>query len=446
MARFFAYILGVGALVVGAVWLADRPGSVTVLWEGWRIDTSVPVLLLLLALLVGVLTAVARLLLLLRRAPRRFAEARRNRHSRRGYLALADGFAAVAAGDGGRALKLAREAEARLQDPSLTRLLTAQAADLAGDTAFARGSYDALREQPETELVGLRGLIGQARKEGKRGEALELARRAVSLRPDSAWAVQALFEEQTQAGLWAEAEATLNHNPRSGAFTPARERHLRGVLAAERAAQAHEDGDRAGALKLARQALEHQPDLIPAAVLAVRLFTAEGKERKAAAVVEEAWRQAPHPELAQACFGIWPEDGVLRRAQRAERLAAFNPDHPESRLTVAEAFLEAGLWGQARSQLEPLAHDGASGRVAMLMARLEQSGNGDAEAATEWLRRAGSAPASSAWRCSSCLGEVGKWSVRCPNCGAFDTVSWSAPTRALVSLAEPMAGERDAGG
>lgn len=438
MTKIFVYILGVTALVVGAVWLADRPGLVTVQWEGWRADTSVPVLLAILAATVTLLTAVARTLLMLRRVPRRIAETHRTRRGHKGYLALSGGFAAIAAGDAHRALRLAKEAEARLKDPSLTLLLSAQAAELAGDIVSARGSYDALLERPETTLIGLRGLIGQLRKEDKHDEALALAVRAVSLRSDAAWAVQALFEEQSHAGLWADAEATLNHNPRAKAFSPEREQHLRAALATGRAIRVQEDGDRSGALKLARQALGHQPDFVPAAVLAVRLHTAEGKERKAAAVVEEAWRRAPHPELARACFDIWPGDNALRRAQRAERLAAFNPDHIDSKLVVAEAFLDAELWGQARSQLAPLAEN-ACRRAAVLMARLEQAERGNAEAATEWLRHASEAPAAPAWRCNSCVGEAPKWSLRCPSCGAFDSIVWTVPTRSLVSLAEPMA-------
>ena len=34
------------AAMLGAVWLAERPGSVTIEFRGWRIDTSVGVLLL----------------------------------------------------------------------------------------------------------------------------------------------------------------------------------------------------------------------------------------------------------------------------------------------------------------------------------------------------------------------------------------------------------------
>ena len=44
-----------------------------------------------------------------------------------------------------------------------------------------------MMEQPETEFLGLRGLLTQAIKRGDKGEALDLARRAYRLKPKSAW-------------------------------------------------------------------------------------------------------------------------------------------------------------------------------------------------------------------------------------------------------------------
>ena len=46
MVRIVSYVLGLALLIAGAVWLADRPGAVVVDWLGWRIETTMPVLLI----------------------------------------------------------------------------------------------------------------------------------------------------------------------------------------------------------------------------------------------------------------------------------------------------------------------------------------------------------------------------------------------------------------
>ena len=44
MIRIAIFLILVGALALGAAWLADRPGEVVITWQGMRLETSVMVL------------------------------------------------------------------------------------------------------------------------------------------------------------------------------------------------------------------------------------------------------------------------------------------------------------------------------------------------------------------------------------------------------------------
>ena len=39
------------AAMLGAVWLAERPGTLTAEWQGWRLDTNVGVVLIAIVVL-----------------------------------------------------------------------------------------------------------------------------------------------------------------------------------------------------------------------------------------------------------------------------------------------------------------------------------------------------------------------------------------------------------
>ena len=132
MRRLLTFLVLAGLAVAGAVWLADRPGEVTIRWQGWRADTTVPVLLVFLALLLVLLSLVGRLFRALFGAPGHWFAARRIGRERKGYAALTDGLAAAASGDARRTAKLARKADKLLRDPVVTGLLTVQAARLSG--------------------------------------------------------------------------------------------------------------------------------------------------------------------------------------------------------------------------------------------------------------------------------------------------------------------------
>ena len=58
MIRVVLYLVIVGLLAFGAVWLADRPGDVLITWQNRRIETSVMVLMVAVAA-IAVLTVAA---------------------------------------------------------------------------------------------------------------------------------------------------------------------------------------------------------------------------------------------------------------------------------------------------------------------------------------------------------------------------------------------------
>ena len=44
MIRVAVFLAVVGLIALGVAWFADRPGEVSVVWLGWRIETSLMVL------------------------------------------------------------------------------------------------------------------------------------------------------------------------------------------------------------------------------------------------------------------------------------------------------------------------------------------------------------------------------------------------------------------
>ena len=433
MVRALAFLVVVATLAAAAAWLADRPGSVTLHWQGWRLDTSVAVLLVALVLVAVATALVYRLWLFLRRAPARLSQARREGRRRRGYLALTRGMVAVAAGDAGEADRQVKRAEVLLDEPPLTMLLSAQAAQLVGDESAAGRFFTAMLDRPETEFLGLRGLLTQAKKRADAEETLRLAERAYRLKPDSEWVAGSLFEQQVRTSSWADAEETLARSVKNGLVDGDVGRRRRAVLTHQRGLDLAAAGDDAGALTLARKAHEMEPGFIPAAARLAALYVAAGKARKATPVVERTWRQKPHPALLNAYRAATAPADPLRWLQSVRHLAEDDGDDVESRLTLARAALEARLWGEARTYLEDLTGDRAPARVCHLMAEIEESEHGDLARARDWLVRASAAEADPAWVCGDCGNVADDWSAHCAKCGTFDGVAWQSPPHVLMA-------------
>lgn len=432
MWRAVFYFVQVAILVALAVWLSDHPGKVEINWLGYRIDTYFGVLLLVSGAAAVLIALLYKFLRAILGAPSEFMTRRQYRRREDGYRALALGMAAASAGDGEESRRLARRADSLLQDPDLTRLLSAQAATLNGDQVAARRYLDALVENDETAFLGLTGLMRQAMADGDDEALLTLAERAHKIRPDSVFVSDTLFNLQAQRALWSEAQATLFDAVRRKIKTEARAVGHRTAIFTARALEAEASARIEEASDLADKALSTTPDFVPAGVAGARTLEQAGKGRKAIRLLESLWRRNPHPDLVAAYLKQWPFESPLDRLKRVQQLTRENTTAIESRLALAAAALEAKLWGEARRNLTAISKDDITVRVCRLMARLEQDEHGDAVAARVWLDRADTVDQDRAWTCGTCGAVASEWSALCGNCGSFDTISWKRPPRVSV--------------
>ncbi len=266
MIRFIIFLLATAGLAFAAVWLADRPGAVTINWLGYHADTSVGVLIGAVLAIVCVVLIVWSLFGLLLRAPGRLRRGSRARRAARGHQAVTKGLVAIGAGDLHAALRHARDAARHAGDQPLTLLLQAQTAQLAGTRNGADFAFRAMADQPETKLLGLHGLFIEAQRRNDAVAARGFAEEAAKEAPSLAWAGQATFDFHCADGDWAGALEALERNNRGGLVDRDTYRRQRAVLLTAQALSL-EATDRAAASALAQEAVKLCPGLTPAAAL-----------------------------------------------------------------------------------------------------------------------------------------------------------------------------------
>ncbi len=390
MVRILGYLIAVAALVGGAVWLADHPGEVAVEWLDWRVDTSVPVMIVAVLLFWAVVTAVFRFLAGFLGLPGRLSRRSREKRQVKGNAALTGAITAIAAGDVESAKRLTKDADKTLKNPQLTHLLNAEIDRAKGDIESARTHYDALLETPETELAGLRGLIETLPPDDPRLDAL--AARAFERAPGAAWTAQAAYAAHLRAGRLDQAQKLVDSQRKKTGFLGPDAQAEKARLAMARADAAQAEGRLADAARLAREALDLAPDDSQAALALARIHAAEGQDAKAGDVLAAQWRVAPDPALLRAYLDLWRADEPANLAKRVRDLTNANAEHPESRLALAEAYLRAQLYADARAVLAPLLSPNATaavnGRAALTMARILAAEGADPAQQREWIERA----------------------------------------------------------
>lgn len=424
MTRLVLFLIGVILLATGLAWLADRPGSLLVTWQGYEVETSVFRAVVIFAALIGLALLAWTVLTQIWSSPAAVSHFLTRRRQRRGLDALSSGMIAIGAGDRSMATRYAVQARKSLPNEPLTHLLRAQAAQLSGDKATARRIFEAMLASPDTEQLGLRGLFLEAGREGEHEAQRQFAERALRLNPKLSWPVEALFELQCRASDWPGALQTLALAKRHGHIErPVADRRRAVLLAAQ--AQALEEDDPDKALTLALEAHGLAPSLIPSAAIAGRLLAARGNTPRAAKIIQKTWVKAPHPELATAYAYARIGDSPRDRLDRVKQLFQLNPHSIESSIAVALAAIEAHDYDEARRILQPFTESGLTRRVAALLARVEAEESGDRGRAREWLARAVSAPRDASWIADGVISD--RWAPISPVSGTLDAFEWRVP-------------------
>lgn len=435
MIRVLFYLAIVLGLALGFMWLADRPGDLVLTFGGYQYEVT---LLTAAALLVAAFAALMLTWWVIRglwRSPYAVTRYFRVRRRDRGYQALSTGLIAAGAGDGGTARRMGKQAAKLIssdQEP-LIHLLDAQAALLEGDHEAARAKFEAMAKDPETRLLGLRGLYLEAERIGDRSAARQIAAEAANVSPQLGWASSAALEMKTVARDWDGALALVDARGRAPNADRAVTTRQRAVLLTAKALE-HLDSDPASAKSFAHEAHRLQPDFVPAAVVLARADIRLNEQRKAAKVLEAIWKRAPHPDVAETYVHLRSGDSTHDRLERARRLRKLHTNHVESELAVARAALAAGEFAEARAAAEAAVRMEPREGGFLLLADIEEAETGDQGRIRHWLSQAVRAPQDPAWVADGVVLE--HWAPTSPVTGQLDAVQWRPPMERFGQVIE----------
>ena len=424
MIRVLIYLVIVALLAFGAVWLAERPGDVVITWQGERVETSVMVLMAAaaaVAVAAVLLWSIARAIV---RSPDAVSRFLRNRRGVRAYQAVSHGLIAVGSGDARAAKKFTAEAKRIAPSEPLTLLLSAQAAQLAGDRDAAAATFQQMAGRDDTRVLGLHGLFVEAQRRNDPAAALFYAEEAAKRAPRSRRGPgRRCCEFRCVAGDWSGALARLERNMKSGLIDKTAYRRQRAVLltAQALAAEETERRDAQGARARGGEA-RARPGAGGGARRAAarrRRREAQGRAHHRGGVARQSAsrsRRRLRPSAARRFRARAPGRGS--RPSPARRPAT---PRPRSRSRAPRSTRRNSRSRAPR--LVPLLAT-PTRRVAALMAALELQ-EGDEGRGREWMARTLNARRDPAWTADGHVSE--HWLPVSPVTGRLDAFEWRDP-------------------
>lgn len=430
MLRALWFLARIGFLIGLVVWIAERPGKVTIEWLDLTIRIQVGFFLLLLLGFVILGIVIFSLIKGVLDLPVLWSRYRAYQGRIKGLRALTLGLTAVAAGDGKTAAYQAWRARQFLPETeALPQLLAAQAARLQGDEGKAALIFKDLVQHKEASFLGVRGLLHTAMETGDYEGALELGRKALKTHPKQDWVLRIVYDLEIKLRKWSEADRTLVKVENAGLMTREKARSERVAMVVAQALEVKCANNEHEYRKLLLRAHRIDRQFVPAVVLLGRMYLAQGKRRSAMEIIGEAWRLGPHPDLVplwEAAMPVPKEQDGIARIRWFERLLSLKPDSVEGLQSLARVLMQEKLWGDARKKLEAAEAIRPNVNLYKLWAQLEDRATGDQAAVRSWLEKAADAPRERVWICTE-TGRIYEEWMPVSDQGAFNTITWDFP-------------------
>lgn len=437
MIRSLWLLVKVGVMIGIVVWLADRPGTISIDWLDYKIRFHVGIFLLMLLgmvmlgiFLFGIIKAILDF-------PKTYSRYRGIMNKDKGMRALTLGLSAVAAGDTKNAVYQSHRATQFLhEDEPLPKLLAAQAARLDGRDLDAAKSFMALLEHKDTAFLGVRGLLQTTLDSGDYAGSLELARKALEMQPHRAWILRMVYDLEIRHHLWTDALKTLYRAEKNGAIPTNKANSDRVAMLLAQADEAKKNGQEEVLFRTLQKALKIDPRFVPTVERLALMYLERGKRKAAIHLLEDTWKFLQHPSL----IAVWGKAFVsgktndpMDRVRWYEKLVMHAPESVEALQAMAGVLIQEGLWGEARKNLEKAETLRPNVELYKLWARLEERATHDDMAVRRFLEKAADAPRERVWICSETGRIYDRW-MPISDQGLFNTIIWDFPSgRAGVS-------------
>ena len=372
--RTLLWGIAIAALAVGLTLAASHnTGYVLLALPPYRVELSLNLLLVLLALGFAVGYALVRAVSAMLRLPRQVREYRVARRREKARATLLEALREYFAGRYGRAEKAAAASLELREHASLAAVLAARAAHEL--RAYER--RDAYLEQaaaaPEGEPARVVTAAELLLEEHRYEEALDMLKR---LPHRHTAALRLELKAQQQARNWEQVLALTEDLRRRNVFDASQAQRLRCYAFAENLKRKALDA----------RALEEAWGRIPSsdradrrvAAAAARGFAALGDCGRAHRIIELAVDASWDSDLV----GLYAEcegGDTVRRIERAEAWLATHPGDAVLLLTLGRLCFDQGLWGKAQSYLEASVAVEPTYSAHLALARLQEKlGNTDA--------------------------------------------------------------------
>lgn len=175
------------------------------------------------------------------------------------------------------------------------------------------------------------------------------------------------------------------------------------------------------------QALKLREDFAPFVLYYMNLLIDNNQLAKAKKYIAKTWSKNPNLYFKSAILDLAKKMNISL-LKLVETITQSNQNIFESKILLAEAFIESKNWEKARNTLNSLLEHKPIQKVCLLMSEIEKGESNDPQKINAWVTRSNFGELDNIWICRISGISQNQW-TSISKSGYFNSLEWKKPDR-----------------
>ena len=404
------------------IWLKKNPGNIAIEWQGWLLETSVPIIIALTLFLFFLVIVCYFLIKKIISIPQSVQNRYKKNKKSKADTAIIKAFSAKYMGEIELAESYSKQAKF-LNNTPLKLLLDSEINNYYGNDSKDLEHLNNMLEHPETLLVSVKKLTTTHIKNREIKDALKI----ISMSPKSKNTPKWFFYTALQLNIleknWEKINISIKNINKYTNTNNTSLKLIKSRIFLYKAMEEYNNKNNDIEFQDINTSLKFDPSFAPAIVLKAKLLYKNDK-KLGLDYIKNSWKKHSHPEIANFLISIFDNKPKQKLLSIVKSLTKLNNDSYNNNYTLAKVALLLEAWPIARQALNIIPEKNWTKTIYLMMADLEKKEHGDNNKFNFWYDKAQNAILDFSWGCTSCSYIPDQWKLICPKCSSLDSIQW----------------------
>ena len=403
-----------------AMYFTKNDGILVMEWLGWHIETNVSIFILITVISTFFSYIFFRSISVVVFFPKRIVAKMKNRKLKKLNNSIKEGIIAISYGNKDKVIKCYENAKSiKIISPSYL-LLELQYFIYKRNSTKIFDTFKLMLKYNSTKPIAIKGLINVATK----NKDVELFKNMLLKVNEIKLDHSLILNEGIKFCLNNNEWITLSNFLEEKKGPNKKMMNTLSIINFKIAKDFYNKNDHKNASLFIKKALKFRDNFPPVIKLYCDLNLIKSK-REAINMLHKYWSAFPHPNIADCIAKVFlKEDDIKSKLKLFNKVLKGNDSIFFKYTILGKLKIEAGIWGEAKNDLEKSIRLKESKRAYYLLAEVEEKLSKDQAKILKLKQYSKQCIDTLEWKCEICSSSSLDWQVFCKNCESFNSFIW----------------------